>query len=430
MLTWHRNSIPENEIWIKIGGDHGRNSIKFTLQIGNTHKPNSQHNTIVIALPYVRDFHENIVRFLEGGLGDELAVLQDHIWRGKNIKVFLNGDYHFLCKVYGLSGPQGTYPCLWCVVHRQAMSTPSPETQQRTLDTLIADNDAYRRDNRDKKEAAKYNNCLHTPLLQIQLDKVVPPYLHILLGIVLKHHKHLEDAAHTIDKKITQQLDIHLTELGNIVKQYGAKWQQAQELQKRLEYEQGCLVFSERAEDVEIYKKQVESTEHTLSPLQDTELTPRSGPVASSLDTILTKYRITPQAFHSRSFIGDHCHKYTTPDVYQALTQTIVSQTQACTDNPMVTDEAFKIKFQFDDINETFSQVHKAISHADPIQEQSVPAIQTLINNYMIDTEDCTLAKQYLNNTYYKVIAFHTFHTTRLDWACLGSKEQKAHIKQ
>ncbi|GFO11820.1 amine oxidase [Plakobranchus ocellatus] len=285
--------------------------------------------------------------------------------------------------MYGLSGPQGTYPCLWCVVHRQAMSTPSPETQQRTLETIIADNDAYRRDNRDKKEAAKYNNCLHTPILQIQLDKVVPPYLHILLGIVLKHHKHLEDAAHTIDKKITEQLDVHLTELGKTVKQYGAKWWQAQELQYRLEYEQGCLVFSERAEDIEMYKKQVESTEHTLPLLQDTELTPRSGPVASSLDTILTKYRITPQAYHSRSFIGNHCHKYTTPDVYEALTQTIVSQTQACTDNTMVLDEAFTIKFQFDDINRTFSQVHKAISHTDPIQEQSIPAIQTLINNYM-----------------------------------------------
>ncbi|GFO35310.1 hypothetical protein PoB_006181500 [Plakobranchus ocellatus] len=119
------------------------------------------------------------------------------------------------------------------------MSIPSCETQQRTSETLIADNDAYRRDNRNKKEAEKYNNCLHTPLLQIQLDKVVPPSLHRLLGIVLKYHKHLEDATHTIDKKITQQLDVYLTDLGKTVKQYGAKWRQTQELQQRLSMSKG-----------------------------------------------------------------------------------------------------------------------------------------------------------------------------------------------
>ena len=42
LLTWCEGSIPEDEIWIKIAGDHGKNSLKFTLQIANTAKPKSK----------------------------------------------------------------------------------------------------------------------------------------------------------------------------------------------------------------------------------------------------------------------------------------------------------------------------------------------------------------------------------------------------
>ncbi|GFO08081.1 amine oxidase [Plakobranchus ocellatus] len=116
MLTWHNDTIPSDEIWVKIVGDHGKNSLKFTLQIANIDKPNARQNTVVIAIAAVKDTHKNIERFLQGGLGDELFALQSHSWKGKMLKVFLNGDYDFLCKMYGLSGPQGTYPCLWCLM--------------------------------------------------------------------------------------------------------------------------------------------------------------------------------------------------------------------------------------------------------------------------------------------------------------------------
>ena len=39
-LTWHESVIPEDEIWVKLGGDHGKDSLKFTMQIANTYKPN------------------------------------------------------------------------------------------------------------------------------------------------------------------------------------------------------------------------------------------------------------------------------------------------------------------------------------------------------------------------------------------------------
>ena len=41
-LSWHGDSIPEEEIWLKIGGDHGQGSLKVTLQTLKVEKPNSK----------------------------------------------------------------------------------------------------------------------------------------------------------------------------------------------------------------------------------------------------------------------------------------------------------------------------------------------------------------------------------------------------
>ena len=47
-LVWH-SGIPENEVWIKIGGDKGGGSFKMNSQIVNVPSPNSPQNTCVFA---------------------------------------------------------------------------------------------------------------------------------------------------------------------------------------------------------------------------------------------------------------------------------------------------------------------------------------------------------------------------------------------
>ena len=66
---------------------------EFTLlnlhfKIANISNPNAGNNTAVIAVAVVRDSHDNMVRFLEGGLGDDLSALQSHCWRDKTLKSF------------------------------------------------------------------------------------------------------------------------------------------------------------------------------------------------------------------------------------------------------------------------------------------------------------------------------------------------------
>ena len=51
MLTWHNGGIPEDQIWLKIGGDHGKGSLKMSVQVANLDKPNSkEHTHYVIAM--------------------------------------------------------------------------------------------------------------------------------------------------------------------------------------------------------------------------------------------------------------------------------------------------------------------------------------------------------------------------------------------
>ena len=363
MLTWREGTIPEDEIWIKIGGDHGKNSLKFTLQVANINKPNARNNTVVIAIAAVRDTHTNMQRFLEGKLTEDLNTLQSHFWRDKSIKVSLNGDYEFICKMYGLSGPQGTYPCLWCLMPRKDMHKPNNDCVFRSLDSLLSENTAFLQETAQKKEVSKYHNALHRPLTGIQLDKVCPPYLHMLLGIVLKHHKLLEDTAHRLDTKIATERDDDLSILGMELKKHGGKWGKLQMLKDQLIFETGCFGLASNEVEAKKHEENMTNIEHQISDLPFSPLTPRTGPIAIALDTTLNKHKITPQAYHSRSFVGNHCNKYLIPVVYKDLTDTIVKQTRTLTRNPLTVDEAETVKVKFDQLNKAFSDVHSVISH-------------------------------------------------------------------
>ena len=167
------------------------------------------------------------------------------------------------------------------------------------------------------------------------------------------------------------------------MKKFRSEWKSFQELEEKLQFYQTCLVFSETEEDTCRSRKLIDDTKHSLSLITRQPLTPRSGPVASSLDTILKQHRITPQAYHSRSSIGNHCHKYLNPAVYKNITHKVVTQTRACTHNPSVIDEAHTVEVIFNNLNEAFSQIHKVVSHTRPISQSTIPEINTAIRNYM-----------------------------------------------
>ena len=359
----------------------------MTLQVTNLHKPiNAQQNTFIMALSSIRDSHVNIERFLNGGLGDEIDALSSLTWRNKKIVVFVNGDYEYLCKIYGLSGPQGTHPCLWCLVTKTQIrhNAVTPSTQQRNLKSLHTNHEAFVAQGGIKNSVSQHQNCLHAPLSVVELDFVAPPYLHILLGVVLKHHRLLENAAHEIDTQIMSLCRTdNLTKLGHILRKYGSNWKTFIGLKNELTHLKTKMVMSNNETERKPIKKEKKIVQQKIMNLAFQKLVPRSGPIASSLDDILTQNHITPQAYHSRSFIGNHCHKYTRQTVYTQLTNAVITQTQACTRDPFIVDDAHVTAHNFNLINAAYSAVHAAISHSHPIDQKDLPAIKEQIDTYM-----------------------------------------------
>ena len=54
----------------------------------------------------------------------------------------------------------------------------------------------------EKKTVKKFNNVLSKPVWNVNLKNVCPPYLHVLLGVVKRHHDLLEKDGHNIDLMI------------------------------------------------------------------------------------------------------------------------------------------------------------------------------------------------------------------------------------
>ncbi len=59
-LTNHGGAIPQDELWIKLGGDKGRGSFKFNFQLVNTPHPNSVKKTVLVSVFKAGDSTSNL----------------------------------------------------------------------------------------------------------------------------------------------------------------------------------------------------------------------------------------------------------------------------------------------------------------------------------------------------------------------------------
>lgn len=49
-MSWHGGRLPQDEIWVKVGGDKGGGTFKMAIQIVNVLHPNSPNNTCVFSI--------------------------------------------------------------------------------------------------------------------------------------------------------------------------------------------------------------------------------------------------------------------------------------------------------------------------------------------------------------------------------------------
>ena len=102
--------LHDSEVYVnlKIGGDHGDTSFKMCYQIANVKNPNKKENTLVFSIFEAKDNSTNLQLCLRR-YSSQIKMLQTLKWERFFIRVFLFGDYEFLCAMYGLTGANGKY---------------------------------------------------------------------------------------------------------------------------------------------------------------------------------------------------------------------------------------------------------------------------------------------------------------------------------
>ncbi|KAL8570149.1 hypothetical protein ACOMHN_030946 [Nucella lapillus] len=386
-LTWHDGSIPEDEIWIKIGGDHGGKSFKMMLQVANLANANSKHNTCMFTIVECKDTPENLRRLLVP-YKDQLSELETMQWKEKRTRVFVFGDYDFLTKMYGLSGAQGIHPCLYCTATKSAIQL-SPDLNKRNISPrsvvqIKRDYKQYRRAGKKKKDAQLFNNVVRHPVIDVELEQVAPPYLHILLGIVKKHHDLLEDQCHKLDQQVARSV---ASGDGTNCDMFSAPFHKYIKDAKKLKGQQSHLKNlkskAKREDSMELQNK-IRQQENTISETKAALSLPiRAGPIAANLDKTLRENKIFPQAYHSRSLVGNHCNKYLREDAYKSICGSVSEITKDVTNRKDIQEKARGISGKFTHLNSMFSNVHQRISHQRAIGCEEIENIETCISTYM-----------------------------------------------
>lgn len=392
-LTW--DNTPEDEIWIKIGGDHGGGSFKMNMHILNVDNPNAQEHTHVIVCFNGKDYHSNLQEILKP-YNQQIEELRKMTWKEKTVRVFLYGDYDFLCKLYGISGACGTYCCIWCYTATkdiQNINNDACTVKKRKLSTIKRFVHLFQTTGKGKKnKAAEYFNCIKIPIMNFPLTNVCPPYLHILLGVVKRHHVLLEIECNKLDTTIAWHIARSNRELdegpfNNFVqalRQIVVLQEERKQIIDRLEMCNDDMPLAQlQRQENRLLKNLQEIDVRIRVARKSTKLELLSGPITSQLDSVLQQNNIKVQAFHSRSFIGNHCHKYLQQRVYTHLSNSVGISAAALCDKPSVINRAAQVSQKFIQLNDLFSQVHQAVSHCRPIKQEEVPQIQEQIDKYM-----------------------------------------------
>lgn len=406
-LTWHDGAIPDKQIWVKIGGDHGGDSFKMSCQILNVPHPNALRHVIPFLVFGAKDTASNLTTALTPFVG-EMENLAATPWRGKAVKVMLFGDYAFQTTIYGLSGSSGLHPCLHCKISRVDMQSPEPVAEQRSLQSLRSDNAQYCSAGAKLADAKKFFNSIRPPLLPIDVTDVIIPVLHLNLGIF----QWIFDAM----VKDTQQLDVTLAASGCAVASDSdeytaatAKFQKLTTLRLALEQEeQTARNLHQQLAWIAIHEsrlshQQMEAATTAIQHLgqQNTvrlaelkqeikqceeQLAAQAkvhGPCEASLDKVLQDNSICRQRYHGGSFIGNHVNRALQPRVIAALVAAPCTVVLQRSSPQAILDDATKISMRYSQLLTQFARCSNTYSSCKPLSAADIAKFSSDVAAFM-----------------------------------------------
>ena len=197
--TTYFHEHAEHEVNILIGGDKGGSYTKFHFEIVAPGIVSSAYNVHIFAMYEALDSRQNMLKVLEP-FEDPIKNMQHKdltLPGGFKVKVFLNGHFKMLDLVM-VHQTSATYPSIKDLVtlnhlktHGGTLHTPeSCKVELREISDYMENFIANVVDDRVgtvNRKGKHHSSIIGTPLISItSLSNIVPPVLHITLGIVLK----------------------------------------------------------------------------------------------------------------------------------------------------------------------------------------------------------------------------------------------------
>ena len=295
--------------------------------------------------------------------------LQIEKWHGKSFRIFFFGDYEFQSKCYGLSGPSGVRPCLYCLCQKKSMDVATSDRQQpdkelRTLESLAADHEKFVEVGENPSQVKHFNNALRPVILPISLDDVIVPVLHLDLGIYAWVFDAFEAEVRQLDVKLAMSAAAtpadsatyaDLSSLYTQLRNSAARVSESHDrLQTSHQYLQAIVVRAEDRPELEAiaeqiqqdirqfqedYNKQADNHQNLQSKINAAEKSKNFiGPCSASIEPVLQAHGIQRQAYHGGAFIGNHVHQALKADTISSIVSapvTVITQR-----HPTLTSEA------------------------------------------------------------------------------------------
>ena len=158
----------------------------------------------------------------------------------------------------------------------------------------------FQREGSDRKKAKNHHNVVYISLLlNIEVDCVSPLYLHILLRLVLKHHKNLEEDVLDFDREISKEESLILG-VPYLFEKYGCSWEKAMPLREHKQFLKTCVIMCDVVIDIKELKGFQKEFHKLKEELHELKLSNKiiGGTISKALGTVLDQNNIVRQAFH------------------------------------------------------------------------------------------------------------------------------------
>ncbi|KAI8482284.1 hypothetical protein Bbelb_399750 [Branchiostoma belcheri] len=341
------------------------------------------------------------------------------------LRIFVAGDYAMLSAWYGLSGACGTYPCLWCEQPKAGMKggqgpgdTAPPK---RTLESLANNLQQFQNQGHgDIRKAKHFKNVISSHMLDVPIEQVCIPALHISLGIFHKMFHMLEKDLHDLDMLMATHLsrvqladpEVDSAELLMhpdlyTLARYVESVEEAREIEEEIEE-----VAEEMTEledllawallqgqhdtlnvlslQLRYQKKEKEKEELTLKAEEIRDrggVKTSEGPLTRLLDPVLQRYHAKRQAYHSQAFVGNHVNAMLKDAPIKELTSVAANKAEELMmehDFPIgLFTRAKDLETKYSRLFSLFSTCHQNYSHARPVGEAELSTLDHNIREFM-----------------------------------------------